>query len=66
LICFVKEQPFTLDNHQEQAVYYQGFFKVNELINDIATFNCYQVIKNSMTGKWEKAPDNYQDGDFLI
>lgn len=49
LKCFAKEKIF-----DSTAWYYQGYVKISEITNDIATFDCYQVEKNPETNKWEK------------
>ncbi|MDR1670756.1 MAG: hypothetical protein LBR43_03490 [Spiroplasmataceae bacterium] len=49
LKCFAKEK---ITN--SSTWFHQGYVKVNEMINGIAIFDCYQVEKNPATNKWER------------
>ncbi|MDR1670335.1 MAG: hypothetical protein LBR43_01230 [Spiroplasmataceae bacterium] len=49
LKCFLKEKMT-----DTSSWYYQDYVKISEITNGLVTFNCYRVVKNPATNKWEK------------
>jgi len=57
LICFAKEK----NNFR----YFQSFVKISDVVGDVVTFNCYQVEKNPLSGKWERVSED-KDNSFIF
>ena len=61
--CFVKEQGTLFENSK----YYQAFVKKAEFPTNPIVFDCAEVKKNPVTGKWEKVQGKKeQDDDFFL